>query len=126
MNNVLAELLIAFVKVVLGVAVGLACLFLFVMVINGQQSKPATYRVSGSAHSALITYSNDQGGTEQQTVPLPWSWPMHVKNGAILQVTAQSQDAKGDITVDIDANGQNRKEAQSSGAYAVASASDLM
>jgi len=126
MKNTLVELLVAFVKVVLGVAAGLVGIFGFASVMIGQQSKPVTYRVAGSARSALVTYSNDQGGTEQQTVPLPWSWPMHVKKGAILQVTAQSQDSAGDVTVDIDADGQNRKEARSSGAYAVASASDLM
>ena len=126
MRNTLVELLIALVKVVFGVAAGLVCIFGFAAMMNGQQSKPVTYRVTGSARSALVTYSNDQGGTEQQTVPLPWSWPMHVKKGAVLQVTAQSQDAAGDVTVDIDADGQNRKEARSSGAYAVASASDLM
>ena len=126
MKNTLIEILIALVKVVFGVTAGLICIFGFVVVMNGQRPKPVTYRVDGSARSALVTYSNDQGGTEQQTVPLPWSWPMHVKKGAILQVTAQSQDATGDITVDIEADGQNRKEARSSGAYAVASASDLM
>ena len=122
----LVELLVALVKVVLGVTAGLVCIFGFVVVMNGQRPKPVTYRVAGSARTALVTYSNDQGGTEQQTVSLPWSWPMHVKKGAILQVTAQSQDATGDVTVDIEADGQNRKEARSSGAYAVASASDLM
>jgi len=121
-RDTLIELLVALVKVVLGVAAGLVGMFAFFTITRGQQAEQVTYRVSGSARSALVTYFNEQGGTEQQTVPLPWSWNSHVNKGAVLQVTAQSQDANGYVTVDIDADGQNLKESRSSGGYSVVSA----
>jgi hypothetical protein len=82
-----------------------------------------TYFVEGSARSASLTYSNEQGGTEQDKVMLPWQKTMSVKEGRFLYLSAQNQDQYGDITVRITVNGREVKRSTATGAYSIASAS---
>jgi hypothetical protein len=86
----------------------------------------ATYYVDGDATSADVTYSNSDGGTEQQTVSLPWQQTIYPEKGAFLYISAQNQGNSGDIKVEIDVDGSIRKSAKSSGAYSIASTSDTM
>jgi hypothetical protein len=71
-----------------------------------------TYIVEGSTSAASLTYRNDQGGTQQEKVAVPWS-----------AISAQNQNRNGDITVRILIEGREFKRSDSEGAYTIASAS---
>lgn len=89
----------------------------------GPALQRATYLVNGSASSASLTYRNESGGTEQRTVPLPWTLEMHVGPGHFLYVSAQKQGPYGAIRAAIYVEGQVLQEAESSSEYGIASAS---
>lgn len=78
------------------------------------------YRVEGSASSALISYNNDQGGTEQvNSARLPWRKTYEMSNGAMTSLVAQSDDTARTITCIIDLDGKEWKRSSSSGDYVV-------
>lgn len=79
-----------------------------------------TYRISGSADSAMITYTTPSG-QEQHTKSLPWSRKLKVSAGDFLSISAQNQGEGGTIVCEILLNGQVLKRSKSSGAYAIAS-----
>ena len=81
--------------------------------------------VAGSTNAASITYTNAQGGTEQVQVNLPWLQIYErVSPGTHLYVSAQNASSSGSLKVRILLDGQVVKESTSSGAYAIASASE--
>lgn len=90
--------------------------------VSGVLSKShnVVLRVGGSASSAFITYNNAQGGTEQVEVYLPWEKEFTVKESVFLYVSAQNQDAYGDISCEIIVDGKTIKNSSSSGGYVIA------
>lgn len=90
-------------------------------------SAPSTYRVvykiSGTASRAFLTYQNEQGGTEQTEISIPWKGTLTVKEGEFLYISAQNQGDSGSVTCEIWVNDTKWKESTSSGAYVIASCS---
>jgi hypothetical protein len=82
------------------------------------------YTVDGTARSASLTYQNEQGGGEQETVRLPWHAVFTVRRGQFLYISAQNQGESGDVTTQIKINGHVVKTATSRGAYTIATVSD--
>ena len=89
----------------------------------GTGSHTVSYQVTGSARSAMLTYANAQGGTEQATVALPWSADYNMSQGDFLYISAQNQDSAGDVTTTIQVDGSTFKTSTSSGGYVIATAS---
>ena len=91
---------------------------------NVAASYKATYDVVGAGtKSASITYTNQDGSTEQREVQLPWSDSFTITPGHFLYISAQNKNSAGSITVYISINGETRKIATSEGAYVIASSS---
>jgi hypothetical protein len=83
------------------------------------------YRVEGSGTKASLTYENDQGGTEQRDVRLPWSQEyVAVPPGQFLYIAAQA-DGNATITCKILLNGIEWRKSTSSGQYVIASCDGL-
>lgn len=78
-----------------------------------------TYRIEGTASGALITYSNDQGGTEQLNVALPWSKSYKMERGDFASLVAQSDSYGQSIACIIEVNGKELKRSTSSGDFVV-------
>jgi hypothetical protein len=83
-----------------------------------------SYEVYGSAGSASVTYSNEDGGTQQEIVSLPWKTKFHAREGHFLYISAQGRSERGGVTVEIKINGVQDKMATSSGGFTIASVSD--
>ena len=83
------------------------------------------YKVTGTAESVSLTYTNSQGGTEQRdSVSLPWSLCVAaVEIDAFLSISAQNQGETGSITVAIYRNNQPLKTATSEGSFVIATVS---
>jgi len=82
-----------------------------------------TYKVTGTASQASLTYRNEQGGTEQTKVRIPWQESLTVKRGAFLYLSAQNEGKSGSVTCEIWVDDVKWKESTSSGAYVIASCS---
>jgi hypothetical protein len=81
-----------------------------------------TYRVSGSAREASVTFENARGGREQlERVRPPWEYSMRVDEGAFLFVSAQNEGDRGSITCEIEVDGRIRETFSSSGTHVIAS-----
>jgi hypothetical protein len=85
-------------------------------------TRTITYRISGTASKAMITYSTPSGQEQQNDAHVPWKRTFKVKKNAfdVLTVSAQNSGG-GTITCEIDVDGKKVKAAKSSGAYAIAS-----
>lgn len=83
------------------------------------------YVVNGTASSALITYTNQTGGTEQINAALPFIKEMIVEAGAIPSIVAQNSGS-GTITCEIWINGEKKKTSTSTAQYGVVTCSDLV
>lgn len=81
------------------------------------------YEIRGSAESADLTLKNEQGGTEQFSVKLPYHYELVGTTGAFLYISAQNEGEFGTVEVAIKANGKTLKQSISGGAYKIASAS---
>jgi hypothetical protein len=92
------------------------------------------YVVDGSAISEIdLTYANESGGTEQQTVqivPSPWEYEMGCQHGCFAYISAQKTETLGSIDVPtgtvrvaIYVDGRLVREAESTSRYGIASAS---
>lgn len=81
------------------------------------------YRVTGTAYEVDVCYSNATGGTEMHTVYPPWSTRIFVRGGAFAYISAQNQRETGSVVVSILVDDRLWKEAQSTGAYKIASSS---
>ncbi len=83
-----------------------------------------TYRVEGTAASSSVTYINDQGGTQQDKVSVPWekAYPdMGVAKFAYL--SAQNDGDSGSVTCKILHDGKEWKVSTSTAPYGIASCS---
>lgn len=85
-------------------------------------TRVVTYRIAGTATSALITYSTPSGQEQNNGARVPWHKTFKVKKGSfeVLVVSAQNHGG-GTITCEIDVDGKKVKASKSSGAYAIAS-----
>lgn len=81
------------------------------------------YHITGSAKSANVTYTNEQGGTEQKTITLPWKRIYFMLPGKFAYISAQNQGDRGSVTCSIELDGSTAKESTSSGAYVIATCS---
>lgn len=71
-----------------------------------------------------ITYENKDGGTEQKSsVSSSWSYSFTGESGQFVYISAQNNNQSGSVTVKIIRDGSAFKEATSSGAYVIATAS---
>jgi len=86
-----------------------------------------TYKVSGTATKALVTYIAAKGGVEQiDNQALPWEKMILAPRGTGVSLSAQNKGDSGSVTVEIYVNDKPWKTATSTGAYAVAQASGLV
>lgn len=83
-------------------------------------SRQVTYKVSGSASAASVTYQNPQGGTIQSEVSLPWQETMTFKDGDFVYISAQNKNESGSITTQILIDGLSWKKTTSNGGYTIA------
>lgn len=82
------------------------------------------YVVTGSSTSAMITYFNEQGGTEQVDVGLPWEKRFTVARGSALSLVAQN-GGSGSITCEIWLNGEKKKTSTSTAQYGIVTCTDF-
>lgn len=105
-----------------------ACLGLVLSACGGEtESKPKTYSVTYSVsgintNSASLTYQNNEGGTSQEVVSLPWSKIIIAKPGDFLYISAQNKNGDGSITSTITVDKTIFKTSTSKGAYVIATA----
>lgn len=85
-------------------------------------TRTVTYKISGTADKAMVTYSTPSGTEQQNGAHVPWHKTFKVKKNTfdVLTVSAQNSGG-GTITCEIDVDGVKVKAAKSSGAYAIAS-----
>ena len=77
---------------------------------------------NGGVGFASLTYSNESGGTSQETKALlPWVKTFTAKKGAFLYISAQN-NYSGVITTNIYVDGRIVKTSNSSGEFAIATA----
>lgn len=83
------------------------------------------YEVSGSANDYSITYANSGGNTEQKSsVTSGWYYYWTDTDfDRFLYISAQNNTGTGTVTVKILQDGKVIKEATSTGAYVIATAS---
>ncbi len=82
-----------------------------------------TYKMSGTARRADLTYQNAQGGSEQKEVALPWSISFSATDGQFVYLSGQNTGEYGSVTCAILLNGTSVKQSTSEGAYKIASCS---
>jgi hypothetical protein len=82
-----------------------------------------TYVVDGTVREAGVTYQNDQGGSQQETVQIPWQKSFRMARGSFLYISARNQGSFGCISVRITINGTEFKRSDGKGGYTIASAS---
>lgn len=97
----------------------------FALIVFGLSYHPTyrvTYKVSGSGPASL-TYE-DEGGTAQEKVVLPWAKTITKKGGDFLYISAQNEDEHGGtIEATIEADDHPLKTSSSSGRFTIASTS---
>ena len=86
-------------------------------------TRTVTYKVSGTASAASLTYETPQGGAVQIDVSLPWSVDQTFKDGDFAYISAQNKGEDGAVTTEIYVDGQPWKSTTSQGAYKIAEAS---
>ncbi|HEV8674946.1 MAG TPA: MmpS family transport accessory protein [Methylomirabilota bacterium] len=91
---------------------------------RGEFTYKVTYKVTGNAGAAKLTYRNAEGGTVQTSVRIPWETSFDAKGGSFLYVSAQNQGTTGSVTCEILLEGETRTTSTSSGAYVIAECSN--
>lgn len=86
-------------------------------------SKKVRYQVDGMTNKASLTYANEDGGTEQREVSVPWSKEFNCRPGEFLYLSAQNRADYGSIVATIFVDGHIEKQSVSSGGYVIATAS---
>lgn len=83
-----------------------------------------TYKVDGFI-TASLTYSNEQGGTEQiSEAKVPWMTTLYdMRSGDFVYISAQNDQEYGGVTVEIYLDDILVKSSSSHGAYVIATAS---
>lgn len=91
-------------------------------------SRIVTYKVTGSAESVSITYTNYDGGTSQYSlVYLPWDITFYsMKSGDFVYISAQNNGEYGSVKAEIYVDGALFKTSSSYGAYVIASSSGII
>ncbi len=84
-----------------------------------------TYKITGTASRASVTYANEQGGTEQGVVKIPWQGSFTAKRSQFLYLSAQNEGESGSVTCEIWVDGVKWKETTSRGAFVISSCSGL-
>ena len=92
---------------------------------SGSASTDVKYVISGTATSAMVTYTNETGGTEQVNVNLPFTKEFKASTGSALSIVAQN-NGSGSITCEIWINGELKKTSTSTAQYAVVTCSDFL
>lgn len=92
---------------------------------SGSTDTDVKYVISGTATSAMITYTNETGGTEQVNVNLPFTKEFKASPGAALSIVAQN-NGSGSITCEIWINGELKKTSTSTAQYGVVTCSDFL
>lgn len=90
---------------------------------KGPETFVITYEVTGTTSSVKVSYTNETGGTQQETVSLPWNHKCFVRGSFHAHIFAQNEEKKGTIRVRILLNDQEKKSSVSSGAFVIATAS---
>jgi hypothetical protein len=89
---------------------------------GGGETHEIVYRVEGRT-TASITYENENQDTSQETgASLPWNYSFQSEEFAFAYVSAQN-DGGGTITCMIEIDGQVAESNDSSGDYAICTAS---
>jgi hypothetical protein len=91
---------------------------------RAEVTNKVTYRVTGTAHEASVTYRNNMGGTQQTVGRIPWEITFDSRAGNFLYVSAQNQGASGSVSCDILVDGEVKTTATSTGAYVIAECSE--
>jgi hypothetical protein len=123
--------------VLLAVSLGLFGTFWCLLQLGGvlsslsNYSAPTTYRVTykvtGTATGASVTYENPQGGTEQDDyVSIPWEKSFTFGRGDFVYLSAQNDSEYGSVACEIWVNEVKWKTSTSRGAYSIASCSGLV
>jgi hypothetical protein len=73
--------------------------------------------------SCDLTYENASGGTEQRSMSGSWTTEFPAEPGQFLYISAQNNNASGNVLVYILCDGSTFKQSSSSGAYVIATAS---
>lgn len=92
-------------------------------ITNQSSTYRVTYEVTGTAHSASMTYNNEQGGTEQGDYNLPFRKNYTMEYDSFLYISAQNDGETGSVTCSIYVNGTKVKTSTSQGAYVIATCS---
>lgn len=85
-------------------------------------TRTVTYKVSGTASAASLTYETPQGSSVQIDVSLPWSLDQTFKDGDFAYISAQNKGEDGSVTTEIYVNGTLWKSSTSEGAYKISDA----
>ena len=80
------------------------------------------YEVTGDG-SASLTLRNASGGTDQLTVPLPWSQTLPLPPNGFVYLSAQ-QEGSGTVACKITYGGRVVQQASSNGDYVIATCSN--
>lgn len=87
-------------------------------------SHAVTYQIeAASAKKVKITYQTADGSTQQEEVPTKWSKTLQVASGSFVYISAQIQTGGGRVSCIINIDGKPFKQAQSEGAFVIASCS---
>jgi uncharacterized protein YceK len=85
------------------------------------------YKVTGTAGTVSLTYTNKDGGTSQESnVSLPWTHSFTAKSGSFVYVSAQNMGASGTVTTTIYRDGKEFKTSTSTGGYVIATSGDIL
>ena len=91
------------------------------------KTRQVVYSVSGEENmSASLTYQNESGGTEQRTVPLPWSKSFLAAPGSLAYISAQKQSKPGSIVVIVSGDGKIIQRAESTSEFGIAVAGGVV
>jgi hypothetical protein len=105
-----------------------ALLILFLLACNLSQLDSRDYRVTykldGTARTAHVTYTNQDGGTEMEDVTVPWEKTFTARRGHFLYISAQIGTQSGSLKAQIDVDGKQFKSAISHGAHNITSVHD--
>ena len=82
-----------------------------------------TYSITGTAGTVSVTYKNEQGGTSQADVSLPWTYSYTGKFDTFFYCSGQIDSNGGSITITYSQGNGQSKTAQASGAFNIASVS---
>jgi len=89
---------------------------------NSSSTTKITYKITGSANNALVSYINQQGGMEQVTTTIPYEKTMFINSELSLSLVAQNQGS-GSITCEIWVDTNKVKTSTSTADYGVVTCS---